>query len=341
MKKSSIIKIGIIITISIGIFIWGFNFLKGTNLFKPVNEYHAVYDKVDGLIVSSPVMVNGYQLGQVSDIHFDTDYSGELHVSFIIDDNFEVRKDAVAQIYSMDLMGTKAIKLIQGSSNKRLESGDTLMADIEGDLRDQVSMTVLPLKHKAEKLLSSFDSVLNVVTLVFNEKTQDNLSNSFANINSTIKNLEHTSFEIDTLITSERQKISSILTHLNSIVATVDDSDEDIRNVISNLSTLSDTLAQLQLKESFDKFDMALYDIQSVLNDINAGKGSLGKLVQNDTLYNNLEVGVYNMNKLIRDIYENPKRYIHFSAFDLGKTIYVEDGKEQKKKSGRRNKKNK
>lgn len=341
MKYSSVVKIGILISVSIVIFFWGMSFLKGKNAFKKADYYYIVYDRVDGLTESNPVLVNGYKIGQVDEIKFTEDYSGKLLVKIAIKDEFYLPKTTTARIYSSDLMGSKAVQLIFGKTKKLHQSGDTLKSEVERALMDEVNMQIAPIKTKAENLMLSFDSILTIVRSVFNEKTRENLKKSFTSIKNTIQNLERTTFTLDTFVTSEKSQLMNIFANVDSITANIKNNNEALTNVIENFSAISDSIAQSEIKSTIKNADATLANVNYVFEKINRGEGSLGMLVNNDTLYNNLENVSYNLNRLIRDLRENPKRYIHFSAFDLGKSVYVmvPDEKKALKLQERREKK--
>ena len=157
MKHSTELKIGIIMTVSIALFIWLYNYMKGLNLLKPISSYYVVYNQINGLHESNPVYINGYKTGLVDNIDFAPDESGRIVVKFTMEQPFKLPKGSVAQIYSADIMGTQALRILLGKSNEYLHSGDTLPGSVEGSLQEQVSAQVLPIKVKAEELMASFD----------------------------------------------------------------------------------------------------------------------------------------------------------------------------------------
>ena len=155
MKVSKYIKLGILMVFSITAFIWGLSYLKGHDLFKNISYYHVKYDRIDGLQESSEVTLNGYKVGQVRKISFADQFSGKLIVTIMVDGDFRIPVNSVAQIVSSDIMGTKSIKLnFDTNSTELYSSNDTIPGAIENDLKEQVSMQVLPLKNKAEQLLA-------------------------------------------------------------------------------------------------------------------------------------------------------------------------------------------
>ncbi len=329
--KKRILKTGFLVSFSIFLLIWGIHFLKGKDLFKIENKFYIKYEHVDGLIVSNQVLINGFKVGQVNDIRFESDTSGILIVEILVQDQYKIPKNTIAEIYSADLMGTKSIRLIRSKQPELSLSGDTLIAAIEQDLKEQVNMQILPLKNKAENLISSMDSALTVIRYIFNDNTRHNLQRSFESIKTTIKNLERTTFTLDDLMSNEKSKLEQIFTNIESITANINNSNAEIQNIITNFSNISDSLAKSDILAIINNTEKAVDNINQVVEKINNGEGSIGMLLHNDTLYTHLENASYNLNRLIRDINENPKRYIHFSAIDLGRTVYIVDGEEKER----------
>jgi len=340
MNKKSIIKIGLLIVVAIILTIWGISYLKGKDIFKETDYYYIVYNKINGLTASSSVMINGFKIGQVTNIQFYQDTTEYLVVEIMVEGKYKVRKGSKAQIFSQDLMGTKAIRLLNGKDNTFYQNGDTLPGTIEGDLMEQVNMEMLPLKKKAESLMSSIDSAIVMFRAVFNENTQENLRNTFASIKITIKNLERSTFTLDTILTGEKSKIVKIFNNVESITGNLKDNSTEISNIIQNFSSISDSLAKADIAKTLAKTDEALLQFNEILATINEGDGSIHQLLYNDTLYKNIENATYHLNRLLRDMHENPKRYINFSLVDFGKTTYIED-KDDDIKATEENKKKK
>lgn len=323
MRLSKYAKLGILIVFSFAIFIWGMNYLKGIDFFKQNTSYKVIYERIDGLLESSAVMMNGYQVGQVKTIEFTDRNDGSLMVTFSLEGDFKIPKGSVARIVSSDLMGTKSIKLQIVPSNAYYASGDTIKGSIEEDLKEQVSMQVLPLKNKAEQLLASLDSAITVVTYVFNAEARKNLSESFAHINQTILNLEKASGELSELLTTEKGNLQGIIQNVNEISATLNESSDDFSNMMGNFSSISDSLAAADLALLVTELQASAKGINSILGKIEQGEGSVGKLMKDDQLYTNLTDMSQSLDFLLKDIRNNPKRYVHFSAFDLGKDVYI------------------
>ncbi|PKP21110.1 MAG: MCE family protein [Bacteroidetes bacterium HGW-Bacteroidetes-21] len=335
-KIKTEVKVGVVVVLTIGAFIWGFYFLKGKDLFKSEDTYYAVYKQVDGLTESSPVLINGLKMGLVREVRFVSDTDRNIFISFAVPKGQLIPVQSVAEIYSMDLMGSKGIRLNLTDTNVYHAPGDTLISGVEKDLKEQVSAQVLPLKSKAEDLLKSIDSVMIVIQYILNDNARDNLAKTFTSIKQTIQNLERTSIMLDTLMNSEKGKISRIFSNIESISTNLRNNNEELTKVINNFSAISDSLARSDIKGTVDNANKALTDAAVILEKIKKGEGSMGMLINNDSLYKNLESASLNLDKLLRDIKENPKKYLHFSVFDFGKTVIVdEDGNKVPKRNRR------
>ncbi len=335
VKISNEVKVGILVFIAICLSIWGYHFLKGKNYFESRNTYFVIYDKVDGLVESSPVLINGLKVGLVTNISFTHDTLNRIFVKVLVDNEYHIPDSSIAEIYSVDLMGSKAIRLNFSKLKKFYKSGDTLYSKIEQDLKSQVSAQMLPLKVKAEELILSIDSVMSVVQNIFNENTRENLSKTFASIKETIKNLESTSISLDTLMRNEKYVLARIFANVESITNNLKNNNEQINQILNNFSMISDSLQKSNIKNTIQNANSVLLQANNILGKINRGEGSFGLLINNDTLYKNLENASRNLNKLMQDFRENPKRYVHFSIFDFGRTVIVDENGKKINKGGK------
>lgn len=323
MKVSKYSKLGVLIIISLTILVWGMSYLKGHDIFKRNNTYLVVYDRVDGLVESSKVTVNGYQIGLVKSITFTPDNSGKLIVSFMVDEDFRIPVNSVAQIVSSDIMGTRSIKLNLSNEKRAYQSYDTIPGAVEDDLKEQVSMQVLPLKNKAEQLLSTIDSAITVLTVIFNEDARENLSESFANINNTINNIEKTTADLQNIVASEKEGIKHIITNIDDITTTFNNNTKKLEATIKNLASFSDTLANISISPLLANISGASEQILVILEKLNSDESTAGLLLNDDKLYRSITDLSDNLSFLITDIQANPKRYLHFAAMDFGKEYYI------------------
>ena len=334
MEKKRLIKIGIFFTAVIVIFVWGINFLKNKNVFSSDKIYYGIYNDVKGLTISSYIYLNGLQIGNVSDIKFKKDNSGKLIVAYRVDDKIKIPENSVFKIVSFDLMGTKAINVLRAPiTGKYYKAGDTLPTSIEQDLKDQVNKELLPLKVKTESMISSIDSILIIVQTMFTDQTRQSLKQSFENIRITLKNLASASYQLDTLMGTESNRLKAIIFNAKSITDNIRNNNEQITKILTNFASISDSLSKANFASIIRQADEAVIKFNRVMTDIDNGKGTIGMLLKDSVLYDNLETASVKLNSLLDDIEHNPKRYISFSAFDFGRTVIIDkNGKKIKKK---------
>lgn len=332
MKKNSkrYILFGFIAIVILAASYWGFNFLKGSPLFKKTDAYYIYYDRIEGLNASSPIIVNGYKIGQVTEITFLPKDNCRLRVKIEISNEFQIPDSTIARITSMDLMGSKGIELIFGNKPTYHTPGDTLIGEVEQSLKDQVSIQMLPVKRQAEELMSEISKAIAVITYIFNEETRDNLEKSFASIKTTFSYLESSAFSLDTMLKKESSKISGILSDVQFLTHTLKENSEQLTNIFQNLSTFSDTLVALDISKTVLQANKALESFNVIMEKVNRGEGTLGQLVQDDKLATQLEDAATNLKKLLWDIQYNPKKYLNFSLMNIGRTVNITDESELK-----------
>lgn len=315
MKLSKEFKVGLVAIVTIALFIWGFNYLKGLDIFKNYKTFYAVYPRVNGLTPANPVSIHGLNVGQVTSIAFTPDMSGNIIVEFIVTTDLPMPKNSKASIYSSDLMGSKAIEIILGDTNVYLDDYDTLASVVEASLKDAVNQQIAPLKNKAEELISSIDSAVVAIRGVFDRKTRENLKNSIESIRITLKHLQSATYNIDTMVITQKNRLAEILYNVELITANLKDNNENITNILSNFSTISDSLAKAQIPKTFDNINRTINDLAEVAEKINTGQGTIGLLLNDDKLYHNLQKASNNLNSLLEDLQQNPKKYVRFSLF--------------------------
>jgi phospholipid/cholesterol/gamma-HCH transport system substrate-binding protein len=316
VKISKEVKVGILVTVALAFFIYGFNFLKGKNLFSNERKFYAIYTNIDGLVEANPVLINGFRVGQVREIEFQPGNTGRIVVTMVVDnDDIKIPRSTVARIMSSDLLGSKAIELKMGAGNLYAQNGDTLHSDIEEGIKEAVDKRIAPLQKKVEGLISSIDSVVIIVQAILNEDARGNLTASFEGVKRAILTLEKTSLRLDTLVASEKHKLSSIFSKIESISSNIAANNDKITNVINNFSNISDSLAKVNFKQTLDNANNAIANTTSIIEKINRGEGSMGMLINNDSLYRKLDKSAQDLDKLLIDLRVNPERYMHFSVF--------------------------
>ncbi len=315
MNLTKEVKIGLATVIAFACFIYGFNYLKGINFFSSQNKFYAVYSDVDGLVDANPLIINGYKVGVVSNIRLSQNLSQGVVVTMLLDNSIKIPNNSIAKIVSSDIMGSKAIQLVLGNSPKYITSGDTLVSEKEENLKQSVNKTIAPLQKKAESLISSIDSVMYVVQEILNKDARKNLKGSFESFNRTFRNLEKVSLKLDDMMETERTKVSSILTKANHLASALSDNSQNISKMIKNFSDISDSLKRANIVTVINNANTTLSETSAIVKKINKGEGTLGLLVNNDSLYRKLDKSADDLDKLLVDLQMNPKRYVHFSAF--------------------------
>ncbi len=319
-------KIGFFATICLAAMFWGINFLKGKNVFSPNYIYYAIFDQVDGLENTNPVLINGFKVGLVKNIKFEEGNTGRFLVTLLVGKKYQIPENTIAKMISTGILGGKAIKLEVTKGLKYHNPGDTLPSQIETGLIDQLGHQIAPVKQKAENLMVEFERTLKVISEVFNEENKEQLRQSFANLNKALYSINQTAAELDTTL-SPNGTLRKIFANVESISTNMKNNNKDITKIVKNFSAISDTIAKIKIASTMLQVDSAMHQFNSVITQINSGKGTLGNLVKNDTLYYNLENASKSLDLLIKDIKENPKRYINFSVIDLSRIKYVESKK--------------
>ena len=294
------VKIGFVAIITMAVLFVGINYLKGINLFDNNRTIYAIYPNIDGLQEGSGVMVHGFKVGIVKKISLLTEENHALLVALSIEDNIDIPSNSISKIVNEDIMGTKGVALVLGDSNMNIEEGDTLTSDIEGSLKDEVNKQVLPLKNKAEELISSIDSVVTVITAVLSKDARASLTKSLESLDYTFTTMSQTMTKVNQIVDQNDERISSIVKNLEA-------NNDEITNILKNFSDLSDDIAKSNIKD-------LLASLGEVSKKISDAEGSLGMFINDKDLYLNLEKSSIELEGLIKDIKINPKRYVGFSV---------------------------
>ena len=305
-------KIGFFAIASIIALVFGVNYLKGINILNDNRDFYAVYKNIGGLQVGSSVLVNGYKVGMVSNIDLLTKQNQNLLVTISLDKEFDMATNTVCKIVNQDLMGSKGIALVLGNTDELVTSGDTLISGIEGSLQDEVNAQILPLKNKAEELIGSIDSVMMIVTAVLNKDTRENLRNSLSSLDKTFELMSHTMIKVDSMIDINDERIAKVVKNLESISSNLESSNGEIKNILTNFSSLSDSLAKADIAK-------VLQNVSDITTKINNAEGSIGLLLKDDKIYVNFEKSTRELAALLEDIKKNPSRYVNFSIIGGGK----------------------
>lgn len=309
MKKiSNEVKVGAVALLTILVFIYLYNFLKGKEYFKRTNVYYAVYDKVGGLAESSPVEVNGYKVGVVHSVEFVDATSGRLLVIFSVGKNFKLPLNTVAEISPVSILGGMKVQFVYGNGPGFYKEGDTIPGRLAGSLVDKVETEIIPLKDKIASLIVVLDSVISSVDEVLNEDFRKNLRGTVANLNRTTGSLSN-------VLGSRETDLKSIIENLNKLSTMLAQNSGKLDKTFTNLESISDTLAAADIYGSIRNLKSSLEKVSLMVDNLNKGKGSAGQLLTNDSIYANLNKSLASLNELLVDLKANPRKYVHFSVF--------------------------
>lgn len=309
MKIANETKVGALTIVAIALLFIGYSFLKGNDVFSSENTFYTVYGNVDGLAVSKPVMVNGYQIGRVSKMTLMPD--GQIRTEFKIKKEYEIPSNTVARIMSADLLGSKIIVFNLGNSTTLANDGDPLTSDVQQNLMEKVE----PLQKKVENIAARMDSVLVAVNAILDKDFQKDVKRSVHSISVTMKNIEGITGEVNGLLGAEKARLGRIMANLESITVNFKNNGKKLDHIMNNLDNVSDQMAKIEIKSTVDKANKAMQDVQDITNKINNGDGSISLLLNDDKLYNNLNSASEELDNLIKDVKNHPGKYIRLSIF--------------------------
>jgi len=300
LKLTNEVKTALLAIVAIILLVFGYSFLKGNNLLNNNRTFFAVYNDVEGLAVSSPVTINGLQVGTITKIDF-LDGKGRILVEMNVKNDFSFSKQSKARIYGGDLIGGKSMSIIPDYRGVTAKSGDTLEGDIDEGLLELVNDRLKPLQEKIENAVVSADSLITGINDILEPKTRDNIKGSIASLNETMASFKNTSENLDGILTKNEGKLNRTFTNLDELS--------------SNLNSFSDTLSKVEVNKLVGEFEGVIKDFKQISDNLTNGKGTAGKLLTDDKVYNNLDRATKQLEQLLQDIKLNPKRYVHFSVF--------------------------
>ena len=308
------LKTGVAAIIILCLGYWGFNFLKGQNLLEPASRvFYIEYDNIQGLNKASTVSINGLQVGKVTEIIFNKDSlkKGKLVVKIALDNDFEFSKNSVAKIYSTSIIGGESLAIIPSYEGELAVTGDYLKGEVESDIFTSVGETLNPLKTKVERVIIGADSLLIALNYVLDLKSIDSFKRTILGLETTISSMTNTLSSFNKMIDSTKGDIDIVL--------------EDTKKITKNFVKVSDTLVTVNLGQTVKTLQTTLANVNGLLLGIENGKGSLGKLATDDTMYKNLTNASRELEELLKEMKLNPKRFVHFSLFGKRAKPYTKE----------------
>ncbi|MAU16744.1 MAG: ABC transporter substrate-binding protein [Muricauda sp.] len=309
MKLSREVKTGIIVVAGIVAFIFGLSYLKSSPLFENNKTFYAVYDNVGGLQPGTQVSINGYNVGNVTSINFK-DSSGKLLVTLSINNEFEFSENSIAELFDTGIIGGKGVQIVPVFDDAlRAKSGDTLQSQIKPGLTELVQQKLTPLQMKVEGAVSNADSLLMNVNQILDDPTKRQLQQTIVSLNELVRAFKGSADNLNVLLENNKKQLDSSLKNVSHITA--------------NFSKLSDSLVSADFGGTLAEFQTTVSKLNGILSKIERGEGSLGKLHQDDALYNNLAEASRELDLLLQDFRLNPKRYVNVSVFGKKQKEYT------------------
>ena len=316
MKITREIKTAILVIASILLFIWGYSFLQGRDLLNTYRMFYVQYDNVEGLSTSAPVTINGLTVGRIMQIKLIPE-TGKLQVEIQVKSDFPISKSSTIDIYEPGLIGGKQIQIVPNFQDPVMaESGDFFKGRNVPGLTSLVGEKLTPLQEKIERVAAETDLLLKNINAVLDDKSKANLRESIAKLNVLMGEFEKTSKSVNQIIDKNQSNITGSLTNLNKTTA--------------NFSKFSDTLANAKIGQALKNFENSMKGVDKIVTnfdkistDLQGGKGTMGKLLNDDQLYKNLNETSTELELLLQDLRLNPTRYINVSLFGKKNKPYV------------------
>lgn len=313
MKISNETKIGLMAIIGIAILIIGFNFLKGKGLFKKENHIYAVYQDVQGLVKSNPVVINGLQVGRIENLDGGKDMR-KIVVTVSLSKDVNIPNNSLAVI-NPNLLGSPTLEIQLGTSNTYLKNGDTLLTTLSGGAFDEAMKLINPVLYEVRNSVKSLDSVLTTITGVFDEHAKGNIQGILQNLNEATASFVGTSASIKKLMNTQNGALAQSLENVNKFTSNLSANNGKLDSIMENTKMFTQNLSQIDLKKTLDTLNIAINNFKMGAEKINSKDGSIGLLLNDKTLYTNLEATTNKINILLDDIRVHPKRYVNFSVF--------------------------
>jgi phospholipid/cholesterol/gamma-HCH transport system substrate-binding protein len=308
LKITREIKTAVLVITSILLFIWGYNYLKGKDLFNSYKTFYSEYENVEGLTPSAPITINGLIIGKVKAITLTE--KGTLLVELQINTDFPISKSSTAVIYDASLIGGKQLAIHPNYADKNIaESGDYLKGATELSLVDSLGNKVSPALAKVEKLMTSADQLVVSFNEVLDAKAKADLKKSLAELSATMEQFHKVATNANVILEENKGQLKGVVSNFNK--------------VSDNFVKISDSLNKADLGLAVRNLNATLAKVDGIMKGIEAGNGTMGKLMKDDALYNNLAKTSRELELLLEDVRLNPTRYVNVSLFGKKNKPYV------------------
>jgi phospholipid/cholesterol/gamma-HCH transport system substrate-binding protein len=301
LKLTREIKTAILVIASILLFIWGYSFLKGRELFSTYTTFYAEYDSVEGLAKSAPITLNGLVIGKVIVIKINPN-TGKLMVEMQVKTDFPISRSSKATIYEPSFIGGKQIAIEPNFQDKELAvDGQLLVTNVRVGLVESLGNQLSPLQVKLEKIMANTDVLLTSINNVLDKKTQEDLKVSLSELSQTMVQFRKASGTVNVMLDDNKTQIKGIVTNFNK--------------VSGDFAQISDSIKKANLGKTVRDINATIAKVNGIMKGLESGKGSMGKLLNDDALYSNLDKSTKELELLLQDIRLYPTRYVNISLF--------------------------
>lgn len=313
MKISNETKVGVMAIVGVGLLIAGFNFLKGHGIFKKEKHIYAIYNDVQGLVKSNPVVINGLQIGRIENLDGGKDMK-KIVVTVSLTKEVNIPDNSLAVI-NPNLLGAPTMEIQLGTSKSYLKAGDTLLTSLSGGAFDEAMKVINPVLYEVKNAVKSLDSVLTTITTLFDVRTKDNIQSILNNLNLTTASFLITAQSAQKIMDVQHGALAQSLNNVNSFTSNLTKNNLKLDSIVNYTNSFTRNLSEINLQKSLDTLNIAINNFKEGSQKLNSKDGTVGLLLNDKTLYNNLKSTTEKMNILLDDIRVHPKRYVNISIF--------------------------
>lgn len=308
VKEARSIKVALFAIAAALIFYLGATFLKGINVFGKKTYYYAVFEDIGALHESTNVTLNGYGIGKVTGIELLSTNPVRICAEILVTEKLDIPEDSQFEVAQKDILGGMVVNLHLGQSARVAQRGDTLGCYLAGGMLDGVGDLVAQL----QSVVASVDTIGMNLKLAF--RSEDSL-NGGTMIKNTLENLEHTAADLSKLLAANGGKVNNIVSQLDLLSKTLGEAAPKIDAIVSNVDNITDSIAQANIRTLVNNAQSTVDNANALIADVKNGRGTVGQLVSNDSLYNNLNKTIESIDLLVKDIKADPSKYINITVF--------------------------
>ena len=303
MKITKEAKVGTLVVVALTILYTGFNFLKGKDYFSNDNTYYILYDQIDGLQKSNPIVVNGFTVGRVDEIRLLQDKNDSLLVIISVSTDIEMPQGTTALLTDDGLLGGKKISLQLGKSTTVLQNESYIEGLKDGGFAEAIAEKATPVIANLDKTLVSFNGILS-------DSSKTGLKNSLVALNSTIKSIDVLANEANSLVRKNKPVITDVMKSLDSSMVAFKNTMKSLEPLVAKLDHFADSLNNMELKQTVAEAKNTMASFRLMADNINEGKGTLGKLMTDEQVFNNLNMATQRLNLILYNFDTDPKQYL-------------------------------